>query len=528
MNIVLTGYMGTGKTAVANELQKQLGWEVIDVDERIVIYENSTIDDIFTKKGEPYFRKVESKIIAELSNLDQKIIATGGGAVLNQSNIYTLKKNGLLICLSAQAEQIYQRLKGDNTRPLLKVSDPLATIKEMLKARANFYANNNYKIETINLTIQEVAKKIIKLMPQAIDVKLNQNPYKIYLNKPFQELVHFLPPAYKVLVISDTHVAPKYLVDFMTSLKEKYNTNFHLIPSGEKYKNLSEISKIYEAAIKHGLDRDSLIIALGGGVVGDMAGFAAATYLRGINYIQVPTTLLAQVDASIGGKTGVDLKHGKNLIGAFHQPSLVWIDPQFLNTLNDNEYRNGLAEVVKYSVISQGTWDFLSSNIEKILKKEPKILKKMLEISARAKAQVVSEDEKEAGLRKILNLGHTLGHALEANFNYEYKHGEMVAVGIIFASHLASKLKICNHNIETELQKTLLKILPNSKDGSNLIDKIKNKIKNKQHLNHIMDIMAKDKKMSEGKIDFIVPEKIGKVRLESLQLDTIKDILSQW
>jgi len=370
-------------------------------------------------------------------------------------------------------------------------------------------------------------------MRQLIRVNLKKNSYNILIGKPFTELVHWLPEikSKKILVITDTNVEKLYLQKLGSSLKEKkYDVNFCIIPAGEQYKNLNEINKIYKSCVESGLDRDSLIIALGGGVVGDMAGFVAATYLRGIRFIQVPTTLLAQVDASIGGKTGIDLEFGKNLVGAFHQPSLVWIDPEFLKTLDDREYKNGLAEVIKYVVICENYWDFFKINIAKILNRDSEILQKVLYMCAKAKANVVSKDEKEAGLRKILNFGHTLGHAIETNFNYCYKHGEMVAVGMAFASFVAVKMELCDKSVETILVNLLKRILP----MDDFLEKFKRQLRTRDDavksikIDDIVEIMARDKKMSDGKIDFILLKSFGKVEIVSLSLDDIKKMLEYW
>jgi 3-dehydroquinate synthetase/shikimate kinase len=672
--------MGTGKTSVANELQKILGWEFIDIDELIIEREGRTINEIFEKEGEVYFRDVESKIIAEVSLLDTKIISTGGGAVLRLENIKNLKQNGMVICLEASPEKIFERLKNDNSRPLLKVADPLAKIKEMLEIRKSFYENNNYAIDTTNLSVAEIAKKIKDLLPASIRVNLKENSYNICIGQSFLEVVNFLPEVKgkKVLVVTDSNVEKLYLNDLLKVLKDKnYDANFHVIPAGEQYKNLDEINKIWKSCVEHGLDRGSLIIALGGGVVGDMTGFASATYLRGINFIQIPTTLLAMVDASIGGKTGIDLEFGKNLVGAFHQPKLVWIDPIFLKTLDDREYKNGLAEVVKYGMISKNSpssegvpagrgssslnsliplpnyksplikklndlpynpnlqenaknlrksgnlsevilWNVLKNkqflnldfdrqkiignyivdfycykfslvleidgsshddkqeydstrdeffknlglkvihfqdrdvrqNLNVVLEKikvevemdrdemegdfeerttpsgvpatpsEEGEFREMLYYCIKAKAEIVSQDEKEGDLRKILNFGHTLGHAVETCQNYTgLKHGEAVALGMAFATYLSVSIGLCDNSVEIELLNLL------EKTGFE-IAKWRKEILGKE--NEIISFMSHDKKMSAGKVDFILPTGLGKVKIVPLELEFIKKMLMDW
>jgi 3-dehydroquinate synthase len=212
-----------------------------------------------------------------------------------------------------------------------------------------------------------------------------------------------------------------------------------LIPDGERFKNIQSVGKIYEALIRAGADRGSAIVAVGGGVIGDTAGFAAATYLRGISLAHVPTTLLAQVDSSIGGKVGVNHTLGKNLIGAFHQPALVAIDPALLRTLPRREFRSGLYEVVKYGMIaSRGLFDRVAGQTKAIFARDPAVLEPAIVESCRIKADVVTKDERESGLRRILNFGHTIGHALEAVTKYRrFRHGEAIAYGMLAAADLA-------------------------------------------------------------------------------------------
>jgi len=352
-------------------------------------------------------------------------------------------------------------------------------------------------------------------------------PYDILIGDISNNLLKNFPEIKdkKILVITDSNVEKLYLNDLLKMLKQKgYSANFHTILAGEQYKNLEQINLIYKACVAHGLDRDSLIITLGGGVVGDMAGFVAATYLRGINFVQIPTTLLAQVDASIGGKTGIDLEFGKNLVGAFHQPKLVWIDPNFLKSLDDREFKNGLAEVIKYGVIySKEYWDFMYQNIDKILSREDDILLEIIKMCILAKSNIVLKDEKEKKLRKILNFGHTLGHALETSLNYnaDLKHGVAVAVGMAFASFVSVQMNLCDKSLEINLINLLEKI-------DFRLNYWKQKLLENNQIDKIIKIMSLDKKKSEGKLDFILIENLGKCKIVPLELEFIKQMLIEW
>ena len=243
----------------------------------------------------------------------------------------------------------------------------------------------------------------------------------------------------KVFVITDGNVSPLFgrhlLSDLVIGGVDAWLIDF---PAGEASKNANVVNALHTQLLEHGVRRDSLIIALGGGVVGDVAGYVAATLLRGIKYIQVPTTLLAQVDSSVGGKVGIDHPLGKNLIGAFHQPAAVYVDPLVLQTLPEREYKSGLAEVVKIAAaLDSSFFRFIEKHVTQINKRETKTLASIIERSVRLKAAVVQKDEFETGLRKVLNLGHTIGHAVEAASNYRLRHGEAVAIGLVAESRIA-------------------------------------------------------------------------------------------
>jgi 3-dehydroquinate synthase len=276
------------------------------------------------------------------------------------------------------------------------------------------------------------------------------------------------------------------------------------IPDGEEYKELLWVQHIYDELLGHKLDRASCLIALGGGVIGDITGFAASTYMRGISCIQVPTTLLAQVDSSVGGKTGVNHKLGKNMIGTFWQPRLVLIDVETLKTLPEREMLAGLAEVMKYGVIwDENLFDFLEVNKEKILNCERDALIHIIERSCEIKAEVVSQDEREAGLRAILNYGHTIGHAIETVTKYKrFLHGEAVAVGMNLEARLSAKLGLIDENQVSRI-KTLIESygLPSS-------------IPSDISTSSLLLSMKLDKKAVAGELRFILPEKIGSVRIE--------------
>jgi 3-dehydroquinate synthase len=275
------------------------------------------------------------------------------------------------------------------------------------------------------------------------------------------------------------------------------------IPDGEQYKTLDWANSIYTALLINGFDRKSALVALGGGVIGDLTGFAAATYMRGIPFIQIPTTLLAMVDSSVGGKTGVNHPMGKNMIGAFYQPVKVLMDLSALKTLPQEELLAGLAEVIKYGVIADEVlFEYLVANRERILALEPDALEHIIRRSCEIKADVVSRDEREGGVRAILNFGHTVGHAVENAENYTMRHGYAIAIGMVYASRLAHRTGLCDVSVPERVEQ-LLKSYGLPVNLSSL--------SRKPSVTGLMDTMKIDKKAEGGKVKFILPKKIGEV-----------------
>ncbi len=275
------------------------------------------------------------------------------------------------------------------------------------------------------------------------------------------------------------------------------------ILAGEKYKTLKSADDIYKKLLKNGFDRKSALVALGGGVIGDLTGFAAATFMRGVPFVQIPTTLLAMVDSSVGGKTGVNHPMGKNMIGAFYQPKKVLMDLSVLRTLPKEEFRAGMAEVIKYGVIRDGAlFDYLGRNREKILAHDLDALEHIIRRSCEIKAEVVSKDERESGLRAILNFGHTVGHAVETVENYTMRHGYAVAIGMVYASRLAHRTGLCESAVPERVE-ALIKSYGLPTDLSAL--------SRKPNVTALMDTMQLDKKAEGGKVKFVLPKKIGAV-----------------
>jgi len=360
-------------------------------------------------------------------------------------------------------------------------------------------------------------------MTCVINVNLPQQSYEIAIAPgsldQLGEQITSLNLGKKVLLVSNPTIFKHYGERAINSLKTAgFEVASCILPAGERYKNLNSIQKIYDTALENRLERSSTIVALGGGVIGDMAGFAAATWLRGINVVQVPTTLLAMVDSAIGGKTGVNHPQGKNLIGAFHQPRLVLIDPEVLKTLPMREFRAGMAEVIKYGVI----WDTelfaqmeASKHLNQLRYIKPELIECILIRSCQAKADVVGKDEKEAGLRAILNYGHTIGHAVESLTGYRLvNHGEAVGIGMVAAGKIAVELGMWQKE-DTERQHALIQ-----KAG------LPTQLPSGIDIEEIIDALQLDKKVKAGKVRFVLPTQMGVVTVtDEVPADTIRQVL---
>ncbi|MDR9498784.1 MAG: 3-dehydroquinate synthase [Hydrogenovibrio sp.] len=337
--------------------------------------------------------------------------------------------------------------------------------------------------------------------PVTLGVELAERSYPIVIGQGLMDQSEWVRPyvhGTQVLIVTNTTVAPLYLQQACEAFAE-YEVQTVVLPDGERYKNLEILNRIFDVAIAHHFDRHCTFVALGGGVIGDMTGFAAASYQRGVRFIQMPTTLLAQVDSSVGGKTGVNHPQGKNMIGAFHQPEAVLIDVATLNTLPDRELSAGLAEVIKYGLIGDAPFfDWLEAHMGQLLAREPAILTEAIRRSCANKAAIVAKDEKEAGLRALFNLGHTFGHAIEAGMGYGvWLHGEAVAAGMMQAVYMSRLLGDVTHadqqRIERVMRAAKLPVTPPEELSTE----------------RFLALMAGDKKVQAGRIRLVLLKQIG-------------------
>ena len=345
-------------------------------------------------------------------------------------------------------------------------------------------------------------------------VELGDRSYPIFIGDGLMQLSKLLTShihGQQVLVVTNETVAPLYLEDLLENLSA-YSVETVVLPDGEMYKNIEQLNTIFNALLTKKYNRTATLVALGGGVVGDMTGFAAACYQRGVNFLQIPTTLLAQVDSSVGGKTAVNHKLGKNMIGAFYQPQCVIIDTSLLSTLPDRQFKSGLAEVVKYGLISDPDFfDWIEKNITKLLERDPAALCFAIEKSCANKAKIVARDERENDVRATLNLGHTFGHAIETFYSYEgWLHGEAVAVGMVMAAELSEHMGWIQKNDVNRIKELLvlcgLPICPPKEISSKVF----------------LELMSVDKKVLDGSLRLVLLQSIGEAVVAS---DINQDIL---
>ena len=521
-NIILIGFMGSGKDTVAEEISKKTGLSFISMDDYIVLKEKRTINNIFEESGEEYFRKIEKKTLGEIKNIKNVVLATGGGVVKDKKNRKTLLKMGKVIYLYANLDAVKQRLEKDKTRPLIKNKENIFKIYNE-RMKKGFYEFADEKIDTSTITPEQVVEQILKKLhikqknkAKSIDkylLKAESKEYPIYIGCDIlQENNSNLNMEFKsdkVAIISNPIVGALYIKETENMLKKKRIKPYTcIVPDGEKYKNFDTIKKIFDMLLKENMDRASSIIALGGGVIGDMGGFVASTLKRGVSLIHIPTTLIAQVDSSIGGKTGFDHPLGKNMIGTFYQPDMVLIDIKKLLTLPEKEFRNGLAEVIKYGITHDAElFDILESKKKEIIDRNIKLLKEIVSRCVRIKKAVVEEDEKEEkGIREVLNYGHTIGHIIETITRYsKYSHGEAVAIGMVEEARLAKK--------EGLLSNEDFKRIENLIEGYELPFSVPEKIK----IADMKKSVFQDKKVRKGKIRLPVPTKIGKIVMKEVE-----------
>jgi shikimate kinase / 3-dehydroquinate synthase len=522
-SVVLVGMMGAGKTSVGKRLAARLGLPFVDADAEIEAGAQLTISEIFERFGEAYFREGERRVIARLLTSGPMVLATGGGAFMNAVTRENIANHGVSVWLKPGFEVLLARVRKKSNRPLLKTADPEQTLRELLEERSPIYALADFTIESHDTAHDSVVEAILQRLASAprgnagalsqakrrVDVLLGARSYPIFIGPGILDdagaEIARIAPGVNCAVVTDARVAPLYLGRLAASLDQAgLRATSIVCPPGEGSKSYSEFARVVDALIEARIERRDIVVALGGGVVGDLAGFCAASLRRGVRLVQIPTTLLAQVDSSVGGKTGINSRHGKNLIGAFHQPSLVLADTACLNSLSERDFRAGFAEVVKYGLIGdRDFFEFLESNWRDVFAGGPSRVE-AIAISCAAKARVVAADETEQGERALLNFGHTFGHALEKVTGYDSArlvHGEGVAIGMALAFRFSRDLGLCSGQDAMRVEQHLKAV--------GLPTRIGDIPGFEADPGSLLAAMHQDKKVERGKLTFILARGVG-------------------
>jgi len=501
-NIVLTGFMGTGKTTVGRMLAERLGYAFMDTDDIIQERAGRSIPEIFQDRGEAAFREMEAAVAQELADKEGLVIATGGRMMLDPANAAALSRKGRVFCLAATPEEITDRVTRDDAvrRPLLEVDDPTGRIMELLREREAGYGRFQEMV-TSGRTPEEVTQSLLGLYHANPDMRIPvtapDSRYEMFVGAgllPFStQLAGITGPA---AILTDTTIGPLYGADCGPA------EALIAIPSGQRHKTLPTVQYICEQLVEKGLPRNGTLIGLGGNDINGLTAFVAAIYMRGIDCVHCPTTLLAMIDTSIGGKAGINLPQGKNLVGVFKQPRAVIADVATLHSLSPSEFAGGMAEVIKHgligdsdllSMIETGRWRLESRSLIPPLTD----LKTLVARAVQVKIRLVEADPYDKGPRNVLNLGHTFAHAIEQASAHRIAHGDAVAMGLVAAVHLSARI----HDRDAGLQSRV----------ESIIENVGLPVRIPRHLNPdlVIKAMDRDKKKIAGRQRFVLLRDIG-------------------
>ena len=562
-NVYLIGFSGSGKSAIGRRLARRMRRKHVDMDDEIVARTGSPIPEIFRREGEPGFRSREKELLEEISGQKRLIVSTGGGAPLAPGNRAAMAKSGVIVCLEAKPDFLYGRLKrhlGDESkgqvRPLLEGDDPKKRIEALKEYRQRFYATADWTVHTDDLTTEEVVTEVIRGvryaqrrfgrrkdagsvfpplgslgreseapycrdMGASFVVETPGGRYPVFVGwgtlSDLGQRMRNLGLSGKAALISDAAVYEIHGVKALESLRSAgFEAASYAVPAGERSKSEDALTRIYDWMVEQRLERGSTVVALGGGVAGDLAGYAAATFLRGVPLVHAPTSLLAMTDSAIGGKVAINHPRAKNLIGAFYQPRMVLSDVETLTTLPPRELASGWAETIKHGMIMDPELlDVLERDLERVLALDPEMTTEIVKRSSGLKCKVVSGDEKEAGLRLILNFGHTIGHALEAATEYgTLLHGEAVSIGAVGAARLSRKHAELGDEVVDRLSGLLKKFgLPTSMPDLDA--------------DRLIEAMFLDKKVRGKAIRWVLLEDIGKpVIRDDIPMESVREVLA--
>jgi len=513
---VLIGLMGAGKTSIGRRLALRLGLPFRDADAEIEKAAGCTVSELFSQYGEASFRDGERRVIKRLLAGPPIVLATGGGAYMASETRAEIAAHGTSVWLRCSLHTLVRRTSGRSHRPLLATGNPEAVLQTLMAVRHPVYAEADIVIQCGEDNPDMTTVRVLEALhahspPRRVPVNLAASAYDVVVGSGLLSRAGILLapvlPQKRAVIVSDETVAALHLPTLLEGLAEAgFECRTVTVSPGEGAKSLATYGHVADALLEAGVERRTAVIALGGGVVGDLAGFAAATVLRGLPFVQVPTTLLAQVDSSVGGKTGINTAFGKNLLGAFHQPRMVLADTATLATLPLRELRAGYAEIVKAGLI--GDADFFAwceASGAALLDGDAALQAEAVARACAFKAAVVGDDEREEKQqngRALLNLGHTFGHALEAEYGYsgELLHGEAVSIGLVLAFRLSQKLDVCARADADRVAAHLEATGMPSEIGA---------LGRRFSVARLLRHMQHDKKMRDGKLAFVLTRGIG-------------------
>lgn len=517
--IFLSGPMGSGKSTIGRLLARKLGTSFVDLDHEVTNREGMPVREIFRQRGEAAFRTIERETALMVSERGG-VVALGGGTVVDRRTRHALLTRGTLITLRAPLEELIRRTQHSGDRPLLQGRDPAEVFVEILESRAAAYAECHAEVWTGSRGYEEICDEITRVAEdRPVAVALGERSYRVEIGRGIAGRVgeRFRETGTRgtIVTVSDTNVAEPWLANAGRTLEASgFRTERVILTPGEENKNLRSIDAIWSAALAASIDRSGGVLGVGGGVVGDLAAFAASTILRGVRLGQVPSSLLAMVDSSVGGKTGFDRPEGKNLIGSFYQPRFVLCDVDVLSTLPIEERVAGLAEVAKAAWIDgEGAVSALERDADALRAGDPDATLRAIRMAVGLKAKIVSEDERESGPRALLNLGHTYGHAIEASSNWQVRHGEAVALGMVVAIRL-SHLRGLARQADVERMVRLLSRLGLPIDFERWLDE------------RARGFIKSDKKRTGGSVRFVFPREAGRVEIEAIDLSEVDRLAS--
>lgn len=510
-NLVLTGFMGTGKTTVGHALAGKLGMEFVDTDE-LIETRHGPISRIFAEKGEAGFRAIEREVARELGDKAGLVIATGGRMILDPENFQALSRNGRIFCLVATPDEIHNRVVNDEKRrdrPLLQVEDPRQRIVELMVERKHDYERFP-QLVTDHAGPDVIADEVAELWSghSTYDIASPSGGYPYTVGAGILPFIRQLASIHgPMVVITDDVIRDLYVpslgdVDLVVTL-----------PAGRSQKTLDAVGMVYQQLLEAGIDKSATLVSLGTSIIGDVAGFVAATYLRGLDLVHCPTNLIAMVDTSVGGKVGLDVPQGRNLIGLYKQPKAVLADVGTLQTLPPRDFSSGLAEVVKHGLVSSSSllgrieatsWDATTNLLPGMLADLQSLVAQAIQIKI---AIVQADPFEETGQRTLLNLGHTFGYGIEHASNGEINHGEAVAIGLVAATRLSHLKGHASADLIDRVEALVSHIGQRTRYPASIEPR------------DVLDGMRHDKKRRHSRLRFVLLKDVG----EPLIVDDVKD-----